>query len=986
MDESRLKHPDWKPAAASRQFMESSWPAFRRVFGAGAIWLLLLATCAVNSALAAEAATASPPADFDPYPLRPPDTSSPRNTLQSFLTSADYVIKAWRKAGGGRALNARGVRNVLNATELLDFSATPDSEAFGVQVDRMLLLKELLDRIALPPFSDVPGDREVAAAGITRWAIPQTRLAIVQIKEGPRAGEFLFSADTVGRLPEFYQLAKDLPYKPNATTRGIYEQYSASNEEANLDKLSSRLKMIDASSPRSTLVGFMDSINQAYTLLMDARAALKADPPRMTTEEALEVEATAENLLRRATDLLDLSAIPEATRAAGGRNAALQLKEVLDRTLLPFQDVVPDARMVEAARKRGGTASAPAGVGYRWRYPNTEIEIAEVTKGERGGRFLFSAESVRRAGEFYRKVRDLPYRSDLSQSDRSRFYWSGESKGFYDFYISSPGYLVSEARLLGRVVDRLPAALKTVYYEETLWQWIALLVCTLATIAAGAAVFRVTGRLAGSLGPLARSWTTVLPPIVVAFIVVKMLGFLQADVNITGNILRVVVAAGDLTVAALGVWAVLRLARAAADTLITMPSIRAGSHDASLIRIGMRILAFVAGCLIIMYSLRNLGADMVPLLAGLGVGGLAVALAAQRTFANFIGSLILFVNKPVRIGDFCRYGDQVGTIEHIGLLATRIRSLERTIVTVPNAELSETKIDNFEMRDQRLLKTVLNLRYETTAEQIRYILARLRQLLLGHPKVTATPARVRFIGYGNFSKDLEVFAYLDCADQDTFLAIQEDILLRMEDIVNEAGSGFAFPSQTAYLTRDKGVDTKRQDAAEARVAEWRRRGRLPFPEFEADERHRYEDVLDYPPRGSPGYVPRKMDSIVPAGPRVALSADDVVDLPALAIRLRGKQAVAVYVVGRLTDETRKLLSDYDGGRDERLKEALVRDLNEIIRGPAIYEEKRFDGVELAQETRDLLDRNPEGEDLAHLNRLLLDDAFLDELALRPESS
>jgi len=376
----------------------------------------------------------------------------------------------------------------------------------------------------------------------------------------------------------------------------------------------------------------------------------------------------------------------------------------------------------------------------------------------------------------------------------------------------------------------------------------------------------------------------------------------------------------------------------------------------------------------------------VPLVAGLGVGGLAVALGAQRTFANFIGSLILFANKPIKVGDFCRYGDQVGTVESIGLLATRIRTLERSVVTVPNAEFSEMKIDNFTVRDQRLLKTVLQLRYETTSEQLRFILARLRELLAGHPKVLPSPARVRFVGYGAYSKDLEVFAYLDCTDHDVFLAIQEDILLRIEDIINEAGSGFAFPSQTAYFTRDRGVDAKRGSAAESEVERWRTRGRLPFPEFDEEERRRIDNVLDYPPKGSPGYVaPPVVARPQAAAPVPALSSEDLHDLPSLIARLRQKDRFTEYLSGRLSPPTRALVAGYGGGRDQELRDALVGELNEIIVGPSIYDESRFAGVELHPETREAIAAEPQGEDLAWLNRHLLEDAFPRALGGRRES-
>ena len=150
----------------------------------------------------------------------------------------------------------------------------------------------------------------------------------------------------------------------------------------------------------------------------------------------------------------------------------------------------------------------------------------------------------------------------------------------------------------------------------------------------------------------------------------------------------------------------------------------------------------------------------------------------------------------------------------------------------------------------------MQLRYETTPEQMRFILLRIRELLLGHPIVTPDPARVRFLGYSAYSKDVEIFCYLRCMVQNEFLAIQEDVLLRIEGIIKAAGSGFAFPSQTAYLARDTGLDDKRRGEAETEVEHLRFTGKLPFPEFDEEEREQLEDILDYPPMGSPDYKSR----------------------------------------------------------------------------------------------------------------------------------
>jgi len=256
---------------------------------------------------------------------------------------------------------------------------------------------------------------------------------------------------------------------------------------------------------------------------------------------------------------------------------------------------------------------------------------------------------------------------------------------------------------------------------------------------------------------------------------------------------------------------------------------------------------------------------LIPLFAGLGVGGLAIALAVRPTFENIIGGFILFVDKPVRIGDRCIFGNQEGFVERIGLRSTRIRTLKDTLVSVPNAEFSQLQLENISRREVTLYQTVLGLRYETTAEQLRYVLARLREMLVGHPMVAPKRLRVRFLRFGDYSLDLEIFAYFRTDDFDEYWAMREDLNLRIMDIVKEAGTSFAFPSLTAYAAEDAGLDGERGRQAEARVEEWRTKGRLPFPELDEAQRETLEDRLDYPPEGSPQHVGDKGGAEVAQG-------------------------------------------------------------------------------------------------------------------------
>jgi len=226
---------------------------------------------------------------------------------------------------------------------------------------------------------------------------------------------------------------------------------------------------------------------------------------------------------------------------------------------------------------------------------------------------------------------------------------------------------------------------------------------------------------------------------------------------------------------------------------------------------------------------RSFGIDMTAAFAALGLGGLAIALGAQKLFENLIGGVTLVADGPVRMGDFCRFGNALGTVEDIGIRSTRIRTLDRTVLTVPNGEFSAMKIENFTSRDRFWFHPTLNLRYETSPEQARYLLQELRAMLYEHPRVSNEPARVRFIALGAYSIDLEIFAYVYANNYDEFLEVQEDLLLRCMEIVNKSGTGFAYPSQTLYVSRDDGIDAERTRTAEEAVRTWRDSGPLHSP-------------------------------------------------------------------------------------------------------------------------------------------------------------
>lgn len=275
----------------------------------------------------------------------------------------------------------------------------------------------------------------------------------------------------------------------------------------------------------------------------------------------------------------------------------------------------------------------------------------------------------------------------------------------------------------------------------------------------------------------------------------------------------------------------------------------AGVSIVSFLQRAAKIAIVIFGIIAI---LGAVGIDVTTGLAALGIGGIALALGAQKTIENFVGSVTLIADRPIRIGDYCRVGEITGHVENIGIRSTRIRTLDRTLVTIPNGAFSSDTIENYAHRDKFRFHSVLNFRYETSPDQLRFLLAELRKVLYSHPKVLPDPARVRFIGFAASSLDLEIFAYINAIDYDHYLEIKEDLMLRMMEVVEKSGSGFAFPSQTLYFAKDHGLNKVRVDEAEEKVKDWRSKKEMPIPKFSEEQIEKLKNTSKYPPEGSVG--------------------------------------------------------------------------------------------------------------------------------------
>ena len=568
------------------------------------------------------------------------------------------------------------------------------------------------------------------------------------------------------------------------------------------------LKPLDLSSPRATLKTFLDAGDAVGAYL--ARDYLRS-PSRTKFDHLF-------SLAGPVVKCLDLTEVAPAARRKTGFAAAAGLYETLNRIQLPPSDQIPDA-----AQLSGLSGSNPE----RWVIPDTEIVIERVKSGPRGGEFLFSAGTVARSEEFYQRVRGLAYTRLVPLEH------------FREITIGGGGWMIPIAW-----IKALPPWLRAPIAEQAAWKWIILFLI----LGCCALLLRPVSRLSrrgSSEQPVLHALARLALPLFFLVATPAVTYFALAQINFIGEVASIIQIAATAIMFLAGAWIVWRIAPVLAEAIIATPKINTESIDAYLIRICMRLLGIVVAAGLLAVGASQLGLPVYGILAGLGVGGLAIALAAQPTVENLIGGLSLFADKPIRVGDVCRYGTEEGTVEAIGIRSTRLRGGDRTLTTMPNGVLSKMPLVNLSQRDRMLIRSVIGVRYETSPEQLRYLLVKIREALLRHPKIQPDLVRVRFVGFGASSLDIELFAYVKTTKGPEFLSVREELFLQVMDIVNQSGTGFAFPSQTLYFGRDGGLDAKKTEAAEAQMRQWQKEGCLPIANASPEQTR--ENKIDPPP-------------------------------------------------------------------------------------------------------------------------------------------
>lgn len=360
--------------------------------------------------------------------------------------------------------------------------------------------------------------------------------------------------------------------------------------------------------------------------------------------------------------------------------------------------------------------------------------------------------------------------------------------------------------------DRLPAALQREGWAHLyLWQWLGVLAAVPVLLLVGW-VASAVGRFV--LARIARRTATewddlVLEHIpgpfrlaVAALASGPVLGALELNA-------RAAAFAGDARRGALLLalfWGLLRVITVAQKRIVNAAWLGGQEAEArTLVPLLGNILRVVVGAAALLAALAQFGYPVGTLLAGLGIGGIAVALAAQKTVEHLFGSVSLAADRAFRVGDWVRAGTTEGTVERIGLRSTSLRTFERTVVRIPNGRLADERIETFGERDRILLRTDLDLTYDTPAAVVDRIRAAIEGTLRAHPLIWEESVRVHVIAFTESAVRMRVMAWFRTTEWERFLMIRHELLLAILQLVEREGSRFAFPSRTVYHVQQDGA-------------------------------------------------------------------------------------------------------------------------------------------------------------------------------------
>lgn len=532
----------------------------------------------------------------------------------------------------------------------------------------------------------------------------------------------------------------------------------------------SQMAVADTSSPRDTLRSFLDAANEIYAIVRSDQFLDRNNPDHIA-------------LSRKFLDCIDDSELPAFARKDRAAEVAVCLKEILDRINLPPWEEVPDVEQIQAA---GGLESL---AGYR--LPDTRITIARVEDGPRRHEYLFSPGTVDRAVEYYRTVAARPYRS------------GGEpvSEDFYRWFLSAPGHPTLVA-----IVKHLPDDIRLrKSWGVTNWKWPGLMLTIVVASFLMLSLYRAHSKLSKNVADdqLLKYWlilalpvAAIFVPLAVKFIASRYLTLRSWPLYIT-----------DFTSIFAALLATMVVIFAASNriaaTIISSPHVNPAGLNAQLIRIICRLASFVAVIALFLIGGQYLGIPVATLLASAGIGGVAVALAAQDTLKTLFGTVNLLSDKPFLVGDRIIFKNYDGFVEDIGVRSTSLRLLTGHQVTLPNDQLSGNDIENVGRRPYIRRSATIHIPLDTSYDRVAKAVEIIREELADHEGMEPElPPRVFFDDFTATAFRIQFLYWYHPADYWKFKAFGERLNFEIFRKFEAHGIQFSLPARHTFWKND----------------------------------------------------------------------------------------------------------------------------------------------------------------------------------------
>jgi MscS family membrane protein len=484
----------------------------------------------------------------------------------------------------------------------------------------------------------------------------------------------------------------------------------------------------------------------------------------MTAEER-EAIFKIKNEAFKLAPAIDLSILPAITRDESERRVMIQLKEVLDRVDLPPEQEIPDAKMMKELGKT------------RWQIPRTEVAIQQIESGPRKGDYIFSADTIERLSGMYEIAKSLPYVTRTTEN-------------WYERQIQYPiGPMFSLAKFIPSrwiLNDVTIASSNILFLHQPLWRWFGMLLVAGVVGLIAKSLLRWTARLQREReDPL--GYLTLLRP----FTVVILSAF---SARVLGDVLRV----SDAVFLTLipTIWAIFfvalswlfwNLGDVLAEAIIASEHMIKGSINSQLTRFLMRLITFCMVVATLVIGGQSLGLPAYSIIASIGVGGLAVALAAQHTLANLLASLIIMFEKPFVIGSRVNVGGQAGTVKSVGFRSTQIQADGGTVISIPNDKVISGPIQADNTRPQNHISATLRVPNITPVESIRAFVAQARDHLTSSANVKAPSVNVGVSGLTQDGVEVQLEFILSGPFGDRVAERKNEILLDLLDLGAKSG-------------------------------------------------------------------------------------------------------------------------------------------------------------------------------------------------------